>query len=311
MRNTMHTQLRVGFLILAMALFGLGMLPGTVHAAVNCGTASFSTDADRDGLSDAEECNGITLSGGQGLVFADAAGSYPNLNTQGSTIPSCGPSSIRRNCLDPNTPDVFVMLVLQGQSSIPLACWSFTPINRPPTDALGGLGVTTHIILPNPNTPQNRLVTTIQNAVQLAESADTSDGDFGQTDWGAPNNALPESSPGTPFIVSFPNRIDTYLNKNGVTDQASHISVKCRNVAHELGHSLGLIAGALWNPSYGTYHYKTGSGYLMDQHIQVKGGRVIAPTKITSTEPGVNCRTKILAQGKTGTCVPFSPDIIF
>ena len=89
-------ELGVALFVFIVAL-ALIVLPSHARAQ---GTCSATADSDGDGLTDAQECLGLTLP--QGITLLDGT----------NFVPSCLISpSPRSNCLDPNTKDVFVIVV--------------------------------------------------------------------------------------------------------------------------------------------------------------------------------------------------------
>jgi hypothetical protein len=133
MRKRQNKKSSVLFWLIAVAALGLIMLltHEPVRAAAGpCDSYSKTTDSDRDGFSDYDECNGINFAG-------TAGGSFPGWKDLGSY-------NDRSQYLDPNSADLFVILVPKPNgyfSSIP------SPLEflSNPRES-GGLGIAVHKI---------------------------------------------------------------------------------------------------------------------------------------------------------------------
>ena len=139
-------------IFMAVTLMGLNMLLSQVpaQAAVDCANASSTTDTDKDGFTDYQECNGITLADG---TF------FPGKSSQAAI-------TVR---LDPDTRDLFVILVPATPSSFPANPLEF--VSKPVSQ--GGLGLNVHVI--TPAQAPNRVVSpSTQKAVRVTESLDVS-----------------------------------------------------------------------------------------------------------------------------------------
>ena len=256
------TQLKL--LAFAMAItVGAGgallLLPDHSHAAVVCTPLPGAGDADADGLLDAEECSGIL------------------------GVPVCTAGVARNSCLDPNSKDVFVIVVpaTTGTSLLgpdPLAILNGANVNGTK------LGIAIHKIT-DIQAPTDRLVTSTQRAIRITESLDTTDVTTGICNQGTPN--------GLDGCVVYTQRIVNFVNSKcptGVTclispatsgTAAAVISTFIQNtIAHEASHSMALTA--TYNSRYGGNHYQTGTNVVMDQSVYytVKG------TKTTFFIPG-------------------------
>jgi hypothetical protein len=271
MNESTYKQLRCAFLILAMILLGLGVLPGTVHAAVVCATASPLADADQDGLSDADECSAITL-----------ADNTRFLNCASSGLP-------RPQCVDPDTKDLFFILIKANPTNIPAATFP-NPLELLAVPvATGGLGVTPHEV--TLTQAPNRNVTPKQKAVQITEVLSTADGFLGIGDWGGPN--------ADHFAQIFTQRIKNCVNTAFATGKCSvtvspagvdhpevYVPYIKQVLAHEVSHVL--VLKKLYTARYGGYHNKTGSGFIMDQSAtySTQGGVTFnIPTKYNTAIP--------------------------
>ena len=237
--------------VVAMVMFLL-MTQTPAQGAVDCATASGAVDTDSDGFNDLEECSGIPL--------ADA-----------STYPSCvGTTLPRSSCLDPDTKDLFVILVRASVTNIPANPLEFIP----------SLGVTPHEIDATQADPA-RFVTPTQKAIRITENLDTSDTYFGAANWGTPNSpdlaqiytqriinhidsvcgsaSSCKDSAGTSYLSPFTDLKNLYIKNT---------------LAHESGHLMEQAPD--YNRRFGGNHYKTGSGVIMDQSVKYtkKGTKV-------------------------------------
>ncbi len=252
-------------LLIALSIIGLSLIlsPGSTQAAgVNCTTGmSQSTDVDKDGFTDYQECYGFNLING--------TRAYGKSET-------CPPGGI---CLDPDNKDLFVILVPALPSYLPL-----NPLQNvsDPVSA-GGLGINVHLITPSQANP-DRTVTTAstQKAVMITESLDTTSPTLlGFSNTGTPDN-LDNTTIYTQRIINF---ISTTCNgaiscADSVTGARGDALVQqymLHIINHEVGHVVGPLAPT-YNATYGGYHYKTANnGYIMDQSIYYtsKGGKVV------------------------------------
>jgi hypothetical protein len=118
-------------ILLLMPLLACLILTQTpVHGAVNCATAG-NADYDGDGFTDAQECFGI--------LYAGSQPPEPSIQGKNSGLP-------RPQRLDPDTEDLFVILVraVSGTKIPPDADNPLEFVSN--TLALGGLGITVHLI---------------------------------------------------------------------------------------------------------------------------------------------------------------------
>jgi hypothetical protein len=260
-------------MISALAL-AVVLIQTPVHAAVNCSTVSSTstTDSDLDGFTDYQECNGITL--GDGSSFAG----------KNSINPATSSAYDRANRLDPDTKDVFVILV-------PATGGYFQSLTNPlqyisnPTSA-GGLGITVHQIGTNQVLSGTlRNVTSTQEAVRVTESLDTSSTNpLGFSNCGTPDG-LDFSTVYTQRIINFIKSVcgsnfaagNTNCADNSVpplTGTALLNKYIMHTIDHEVGHVLGPLA-PVYNAKIG-YHYVTGTNVIMDQSVYYtsKGGKV-------------------------------------
>jgi hypothetical protein len=248
------THVRLGRLtvggVLILVLVGvltLGALPDRASAAVTCPTTS-TADSDGDGLTDAQECVGVTVAG----VF----------------YPTCTAGANRSTCVDPNSGDFFLAIVPASTSLMP------SPIPQQGFDPFGlfaQLGVTAHKVDPTV-LPANRVVfpwpagATGLEAVRVTESLDTNGDVLGICNQGTPQN-LDGCVVYTQRILNFINSVCNTAGDTTTDRQAVFRQYVLHTIVHETGHTLGGLA-AQYNANYGGNHYKTGAGYFMDQSVK-------------------------------------------
>ena len=264
--------------------------------SVNCSAVSSTstTDSDGDGFTDYQECYGIVLS--DGTCICGSAG-----------CPSgCTSTNTRTDTLNPNIPDVFVILA-------PATGGYFQYLTSPPNPlqyvsnptSQGGLGITIHYISSTQTQacgsktkpPSSRCVVTLptpQQAVMVTESLDnTTTNPLGFSNTGTPD--------GPDLSTVYTQRINTFISTtcgtaaygtancadtSGVYDSNTTLApANCTNcnfcnsancaltlkyikhtINHEVAHVLGPLA-PVYNANYGGYHYKTGTNVIMDQSI--------------------------------------------
>jgi hypothetical protein len=254
-------------IVVIIALGAIVIFPNDSRAVVTCPTTS-TADSDGDGFTDAQECTGIIL----------------NLTQQGVpqvTFPTCTTGAVRSSCMDPNTKDVFVILVRAAGSLIPTEPYKYITAPQSTTGGLGGLGITVHEIS-ELQVAADRKVTSVslQKAARLQESRDTSD-----------PNVLGSSNQGIAldFATTFTQRIVDKINSvciAGTTcvdfnfpttiNTALLVSQEYirHDIAHELGHSLNLAPDYI--ASLGGNHDPAGQNIVMEQNAtyQKKGTKV-------------------------------------
>ena len=245
--------------ILAMAITGVILFSGqgSALAAVTCPTSS-TADADGDGFSDQQECDGIPL---------------PN-TPPGNIFPGKISGLPRADRLDPDTKDLFVILV-------PVSSGSLFPTNNPleyvaAPQAQGGLGIAVHVINSNQAT-SSRNVTPTQKAVRVAESILLDDNVIlGMASCGTPN--------GLDLATIYTKRIEKHVTtvKQAPNATLTENYIK-HTIAHEVGHMLGPLAPK-YVSSYGGNHYKSGTNVLMDQSVYYKGTTFYIGTTFTSSD---------------------------
>ena len=179
--------------------------------------------------------------------------------------------------MHPDTKDLFVILVDAGTgSNIPS-----NPFEHVSRDAdVGGLGVFAHQITSD-QAGQFRFVTQsmAQKAVRITESLDINGSILGVANYGTPMG--PDLA--TVFTQRIVNLVDEntagytpYLSDTPSTPTLIKEAYIRHTLAHEIGHTLMLVPEAYQNDRFGIYHWKTGSGYVMDQTVVMtkKGSNV-------------------------------------
>jgi hypothetical protein len=234
-------------------------LCGAASAQVVCSQLTptqLAQDEDRDGFTNQQECNGITLdtalATGAPAWGASFAGRYfPPVSATG-----CAASE----CVDPNKKDVFVLTVPLASGGVIDTLPSATFLNR-----LRNAGLNVHE-LRSANAadfPSNRQVTASspQPAVKIVESTDVSGVDLGFCYKGPPTVS------GVAFV--YVNRIRNRVNaqclttdkcviagQTGTATPAAIVSAVTEWVAnHESLHCLDITAKL--DPATGSYHLPT------------------------------------------------------
>jgi hypothetical protein len=238
--------------LLAMAtlvLTGLfiGVVPDRVAAAVTCPTTG-TTDSDGDGLTDAQECTGITF-------------------VTGGSLPTCfNNAAAKPNCVDPNSGDFFLVIVPAVPSLMP------TPIPQTgfdPFALFAQLGVTAHKVAVTQIGVDRTLLTNPPvsvKAVRVTESLDTNGTILGICNQGTPQD-LDGCVVYTQRILNFINSTCDAVGDTTTNRQQVFRDYVLHTIVHETGHTLGGLA-AQYNASYGGNHYKTGAGFFMDQSVK-------------------------------------------
>jgi len=222
--------------------------------------AQEETDSDGDGFSDAAENAGLVLA--EGLTMTTADGRELNF------VPSCIESELPRSeCLDPASPDLFLVLAAASPSSLPAN--PFAPTIGSPTE--GGLGLGIHPLSEDPAIATgDRIVspgTSPQKAVRITESLSTPGDKLGFANYGTPNG-LDGSTIYTERIRAFvAGACETDAlcqTSRGETGIAAVSDALARYVLnHELGHLFSLTAQ--YNKRFGGYHVKSGEDEMLSQ----------------------------------------------
>jgi hypothetical protein len=254
----------VPILILALALVTF-LVQAPAYGAVSCSAKMDQTkDSDFDGFTDYQECYGFNLI--DNSTFCGAAGCGGSTQ-KGQTVPA------RANRLDPNSKDLFVILVPAsnsiltyyfGNNLMETLEYITNPIGQAASQ--GGLGLTVHFIGDFPD----RQVTSAspQKAIRIGETLDMSDPlTLGISNYGTPN--------GIDFATIFTQRIVQFVNSlcanancvdsTGLTNDELKKKYIKHVIAHEVGHVVLLTNVS--NPDFGGYHYKTGTNVILDQSV--------------------------------------------
>jgi hypothetical protein len=228
--------------------------PGTAPA---CPTAS-TADWDGDGFADNLECTGFALTG---------------TSSRASTCTS--PDQV--NCLRPGQKTLFSIYARLTTGSL----LSGVPTPYQPKTVYGvtfngmsELGLNVVQVGPTQIRSDRRVTTvnttTVQKAVRVSESLDTSSTILGNCQWGTPN--------GTDGCVVYSKRALNFISNtcagkpvlqpNGTQSTVQAVFDAYMNylVLHETGHSAGGLART-YNSTYGGYHYMPGAGFMMEQAV--------------------------------------------
>jgi hypothetical protein len=254
------TLVAVGLLVTALP--GRGLAQTTLDTFCSTtGVTDATGDADNDGLTNSEECNGLNTGAGQ----ASAPVFVPRcIGTEviGSTA--------RNGCLDPRTPDWFVCLVKPSPTLIPPDPFRF--VYKPV--AQGGLGLAVHEVACSALGP-NREVTTTQKGQKGLENASTTLGDFGVATVGNPNSPLAGCTIWTARIRQWTIKIQGADNPAVYQDLTRYVT------AHECaGHGLALTK--TYDPTIGNHH-PASVKVLMSQYVTYKKTTIFTPTTYTPT----------------------------
>ena len=271
-------MIRRGLLVapVVLVLFLLGMASPATAQSINCASPT-NDDTDGDGLTDIEECTGLTQAVGATAAINIASCITPPIVTIESTeTPTTTAVVDRATCLDPNTKDLFVILVPAVQGSLlpadPLALISKAV-------SQGGLDVTVHRIEAAQAGP-NREVTnrvaiegpaTQQKAIRITENLDPTGDIMGISNYGTPNGL----DGAVVYTQRIKNLVQSVYAQANQTAPAEVIATHIRHtIAHEAGHTAALTKD--YNARFGGNHYKTGTVVVMEQSVtySVKGGNV-------------------------------------
>ncbi|UCD77943.1 MAG: hypothetical protein JSW26_21410 [Desulfobacterales bacterium] len=192
----------------------------------------------------------------------DCDGFPDSLESSGSITPV---NSSTPHSVDPNTADLFIIIVPTTPSLIPAN--PFELYTQPRTD--GGLGINIIEIDVSEAGP-DREITATQKAAKITESANSSSGFLG---W-CPQGTVNENDDCVVYTQRIVNQINSIcgarfgtgdcVGPNGETGQdLVDLYIKWVMV-HELGHTTTLAAA--FNKKIGN-HYSTGSGKIMDQGV--------------------------------------------
>jgi hypothetical protein len=226
-------------------------------------TATFAPDRDNDGISDDQELNGITLYGG-------------------TTIPGKNSGLPRDQRLDPDTPDLFVILDQATPSKFPANPLEFAL--KPQSQ--GGLGFIAFHVIPGAQTQGDRFLNflTAQKAVRVTESLDVSD----PTVLGSSTCGTPDQDRGTVYTQRIVDHVNSvYQAAGGGTPPPSLIETYIKHtITHELAHMVGPLAPT-YNANLGGYHYQSlPNDLIMNQFVYHEGTIFYIGTSYSSADQG-------------------------
>jgi hypothetical protein len=254
--------------LLTMLPVSAGAPPPGGTVTVTCPTNSTS-DADNDGFTDAQECAGILLN----------QGTAPFVTIQSCFTANGARTALDRSlCLDPNSPDLFVILVPAASSLIPANFFEFVAKPKPSPGL--GLGITIHQInndQASTTSTTDRLLSSVstQKAVRVTEKTENL----------ASGTVLGQATNGTPIttgkVAVWPVRILQHVNEVRVaaglaalpaTDLVVVTYIK-QVIAHEMGHVMGPLANVSTQTAtaYGGKHYAPEDHVVMSQYVTNDG----------------------------------------
>jgi hypothetical protein len=251
-------------LLSVLVIIMLAIVPATVHAAFDC-TVAGSGDYDNDGFTDTQECTGITLADGSTIEGANSSASIA-----------------RENRLDPETKDLFIIVVPLANGSLMANAGNLI---TDPTATLANVGITAHILMGSFwAMSEDRTVAqsgSAQNAVKITEDPDGTLKSgrnylpFGDSHYGTPNG-LDGATVWTQRIknyvetVACPNAGDPCTDAvSGANGTGAVVNAYITNViAHEVGHVMELTNVSI--SKYNGNHYAPGSDTVMEQSIVYK-----------------------------------------
>lgn len=256
MKKRQRIKTKVGLGLVLVASLALAMAP----------TGAKAQDSDLDGFTDLEELAGIELPSGLILPTGDI---LPNGNYY---LPPCVGNEDpveRALCVDLSTRDLFVILRPASPTNIPLNPLEF--LSKP--QANDGLGIAVHELFVDPNvwpTP-GRNITFTQKAVRVTENLDPTGNILGVANYGTPNG-LDEATVFTERIINHVYSVYAEVEADGyeippenVINETVIIPYTKQIIAHEVGHMMVLAVD--YNSRFGGYHYKSGSGVIMEQSV--------------------------------------------
>jgi len=265
--------------LLAVAGFALAVVGGQAWAQVTCPTTS-ANDFDGDGFTDAQECAGITTLG----TVTPGADGTASVVVGRRLFPPCVQGMDRLSCVDPNSKDLFVVLLPATEGSL-MSGTLPTAIADPFANqtvyglaftGLSGIGVTAHAVTSIEVPILSRQVAegSDQKAIVMAEDLD--DTDLNTLAWcpyGKPNTASQVCVVYTRRIVLTIEDICgtgatamPIFTAGGDPSDATAVfkAYTIETILHEVGHSVGGLTSK-FNSSYGGYHYSPGT--IMEQYV--------------------------------------------
>jgi hypothetical protein len=271
-------------------LLGLALgSPAAPAAAQTVGCAAFQQlgvvdlgrDTDGDGVSDFLECRG-------GNTLAQLR---PGVTVNGqAVIDTCqGTGLPRAACLDPNTPDIFVILVPDTLNGSRIPANPFQVLTRPVAN--GGLGLAVHPLVDGrgPGSDRSVLLGSAVKAPRCTEDNSLATSQvIGQANWGTPGG-LDEC---VVRLLAVENYVRSRFTENKFPDPGPNCgpceALKVQVINHELGHMIQLRF--LYDARFGGHHYKTGSGFLHDQattyRVTRSGITFSIPTVVSGADQG-------------------------
>lgn len=223
-------------------------------------------DSDNDGFPDFYECTtdpATMLSLTRPLISGEIS------------ISGYAPGTLDRSqWMHPTEPDLFVILVRETGGNIPYPGdpGYFDPfgcITRAEAD--GGLGIGVH--LSDPFTPSDRVVSheSPQMAVSVTEDLDPDGTILGIASYGTPMD-YDRGRVYTQRIINFITEVcanaSEILDIDGnptTVEELSRAYIQ-HTIAHEKGHMLKLTS--IYEKRFGGYHWKAGSGFVLDQSVE-------------------------------------------
>jgi len=250
----------LGALALTLGLAEGSWAACTIDPCVGTGNPNPNFDCDRDGLTDFEECNGLTTSGGAAFAF-----------------PSCRLTPLAEpECLDARKSDLFVKF---EKAPVNSAYTDTAAIGTAISDSeafglitqtTGGLAIRVHVLTATtvlPTSPLNA-ITPRMAAVTVREVRGASTACPITAALGAINGITSVGGAGIAQI--FTQRIIDHVNcvygaANANTDDArtAKRNMIKHTTAHEATHANRLAPESV--TKFGGHHYKTGTGCVMDQ----------------------------------------------
>jgi hypothetical protein len=241
----------------AVLAYGLCTAPARAACTTDpcAGGGSPLFDCDRDGLTDFEECNGLTVAG--------------------TLYPRCGTGE----CVDPRVSDLFVKFekaTTSAYTELGIAdAAAFAFITQPV--ASGGLGMRVHVLPAGaalPQTPQPNAITPRMAALVVREVRGTPISVPSQCPVSAALGAINgiTSVGGAGVAQIFTQRILDHVScvysaagQSPTSDaaRADKIRMIQHTTSHEATHANRLAPESV--DRFGGHHYKTGSGCVMDQ----------------------------------------------
>lgn len=220
---------------------------------------NFAPDADNDGdgFTNQQECEGL-------FVDKGAAFDYPSCVVDSN--------SLRKDCLDPESKDLFVIFIpLPQESLIPVESDPLQYINLPQFDengnVTGHLGITTHLVGGNTGLDpffDRSVIPGQQKALRVTESKELT-GNFGSS-----------FDTNVPLLGKDDAKIYTYQIREFVNSQFANggdypeiwEEFILHTIAHEIGHGIKLYIE--YNKRFDGWHLKPEYGKIMEEHIKVQ-----------------------------------------